>query len=341
MRKLVLILVMGSLLSGCSNVSTSSSVGPNNKQTKEVVTAVEKDSRKRKLFALAKDRTKRAADTHAVYQQNPQPFRKALLRKNLTQGLALVKKLLAHPDLADEEIEAVLGLKAELLFYGATNFAPECVEELRGMARTALTAASGSKYCHETVIRWFRIKFADPEFDVEEAGVAWLNLARVYPDSEEASETLSQLAIQMIEKGKVKESQSLITNGEKILNAPNFDHAKSQLKELKTKYQSAHVALVANKRQRFRDKVLAKTNGRKSGCFVLYSKEKRGNDFNYAVHRGFDGVLMYAAKAERKNWNWKMVKNFPDNQAGFERAVEHKNKLVRENAVSFKHFTAD
>jgi len=337
MRTLILTLALGSLLCGCSAESPSAV----DKQTNEAVPAAAKASHKRKLFALAKERLKSTADIHVVYQQTPKSFRRVSLEKNIGEGLTLIEKLLAYPDLTPEEIDAVRSVKAELLFYGATNFASKYSDQLRGMAMTALSKPDGSKSCRNAVTYWLRIKYADPESNLEAAGAAWLNFARVYPNSQEASETLSQISIEMMEQGKVKETQSLIASGEAILTDPNFEEANSQIKALQNKYQTARVALVANKRKNYHDKVLAKMKGRKSGYFVLYSKEKRGNNFNYAVHRGFDGVLKYAIKADRKKWNWKMVKNFPDTPDGFERAVEHKTKLVRENSVSFRHFTAD
>ena len=323
MRWLAFILTLSVLCCGCAELSA-----PPTETVQEPTPATCPE-----LIAKATEFRDKAESTHDVYQESKESFRKRILQKQIREGLEIVDQVTSHPAATAVELDEVRSIKADLLYFGASNFKSPYVEELQDFAKTMVEEAKGATSTGKAVSRWLWIKLANPKtkgFGAAEKTI--LNFVRTWPDAEEAPALLARLAMQMVGDGKLAESRMLLARAEKLVKDPSIlDDARSVVAAQQQRYKTKQVAIAAS--NRYRSMVRSRLGGRESGCFVVFSKAKKKSWCDYSVCKGIDEVVKYAKEAEYKDWNWKLIETFPETKDGYRRADERTRELLRKNTL--------
>ena len=323
MRRLCIFLAIA-LFSGCSTNTITSPVPLAETTTAPTVS---------ELLQQASDCRDSAQVTHDINSKNPQAFRRRVLEARIRDGLSFAEEALSNEEILLEELDTARQIKADLLFLGVLNLETEYEEQFRTFVKQIVVDAKGTPACERAASLWLMYRFRDPtQEEFAEAEKAVLSFVRSYPSSKTSSKLIGRLALQMTEAGDTKAAKDLLGRASKIIDSPQRLAKVEHVVNKEIRQRKIHQAKVESAKN-FRNAVKWKIGGREYGYFVVFSKSNKNAYCDYSVLKGLSAVVKYAARANAKDWSWRLEKAYPETSSGRRQAQKQQSDLIKRNTI--------
>lgn len=304
--------------------------------------AVPDDAEPEQLRTITEDALNEAtklAETLATRAHN-RAFRLARFEQLIDQGSLAADKLLAHPQVTDQQAEFAGQAKLILLSHGARQNGPRFreplqayVDELQQQGHEHLSALGAAVLVELTM--------TGSDASEETILAALESYGQSYPASSAGLKLFEQYGAQLEKQNKTEQAIDCYRKAVAAYSTlPEAAAVQSRL--------AALLAAEAEKLRRARafqalQQDVNKRLGSPSGFFVIYAREIKPPSnkmfemyaFDYEVVHGTKAAVTYVAGL-KPNWQWELVQRFPDSQDGYLKARALAERLTKKRAV-FKY----
>ena len=257
------------------------------------------------------------------------------LEREITRGIRVADKLVAHQDVNPEQRKKTHTDKLALLYRGTQHDREKFEQQLKDFIEQLKADDPQGEPAAFGAAIWLEWKYLKTNQPIEKVLPALTEYAETYPESLAGIGLFRQYAeIRRKADDDVGAIECCQTAVKLYGNHPAVQILHNQLNQYR------QVALNRIQKQRAKQARIAaiksKLGGRTNGLFLIYSYEVTDKNlyrFEYSVVRGVDSAVSLVSSL-RKTWTWELVQWFPDTPARQQQAHKMRKELTKKRTFT-------